>query len=183
MPLLVHIAPEPEAGKIRRYGIAPRRWPPDPVRHPQYDRVVWAFPVLESFTLTHQWMRELKRWGRTTLVAVAFRIPDDQAVFARHYLDLPHFMTAAEAVGIIRAAPDHRGYEVMVPRRIAAGEIVRIRILPRAIGWRYYPAAKNSDRRPCDCPMCLPRAEVKAKRYRDRIAELQARYDARAPRR
>ena len=80
-------------------------------------------------------------------------------------------MTAAEACGLILAAADPRGYEVIVPRRILAKEIVRAQPLPRAIGWRYYPAARGQPMRLCDCPMCLPRGEVKARRYRDRVRE------------
>jgi hypothetical protein len=62
----------------------------------------------------------------------------------------------------------------MVPRRIVPGEIVRVRALPGAFGWRYYPAAKG--RRPslCDCPACVPRGEVRARRYRERVARLRA---------
>lgn len=57
---------------------------------------------------------------------------------------------------------------VQLPRRVAPDEIIRIRTLPHAIGWRYWPGAKNQPMRLCDCPMCLPRREVKARRYRGR---------------
>ena len=171
MPLLVHIAPEAEARTIRRTGIAPTRCKPDPRAHPQWDRVVWAFPVLPSYTLTLSWARELKRWGRASLAAITVRLPDNELVFARHYTAAPVLMSAAEACGLILAAPDPRGHEIMVPRRILPKEIVRAQTLPRAIGWRYYPAAKGQSMRLCDCPMCMPRGEVKAKRYRERVRE------------
>lgn len=176
MTLLVHIAPENRAAAIRRTGIAAARWRPDPADHPECDRAVWAFPVLPSYTLTHSWARELKRSGRSTLAAITFRAPDDELVFARHFSGAPRAMTAAEAAGMIRAAGDARGYEIIVPRRIPPKDIVRIQILPRATGWRYWPAARGAPMRLCDCPICLPRGEVNARRYRERvIARMTAR--------
>jgi hypothetical protein len=171
MPLLVHIAPEAEAKTIRRNGIVPTRWRPDPQNHPECDRVVWAFPVLPSRTLTLSWARELKRWGRASLAVITFRIADDEPVFARHYTAAAARMAAAEAAGLILAAPDPRGYEIMVPRRVMPKEIARVQNLPRPMGWRYYPAARGEPMRLCDCPMCLPRGEVKARRYRERVRE------------
>lgn len=169
MPLLVHIAPENKATAIRRNGIAPRRLSSPLEGHPDHDRLVWAFPVLPSYTLTHGWARELKRQGATALAAVTFRVADDEPVLASHFSQKPIAMTAAEATGIILAAEDARGYEIMLTRRIRPWEIVRIQPLPRAVGWRYWPQAHGQPMRMCDCPMCTPRGEVKAKRYRDRV--------------
>ncbi|WP_295557560.1 hypothetical protein [uncultured Hyphomicrobium sp.] len=176
MPLFVHIAPEPLAKRIRRSGIAARRLD---AAYNGFDRLVWAFPVMESYTLTHQWARELKRLGARTLVAVTFRVPDTEPVLAHHYNDEPRLMKAAEAVAAIRAMSDPRGGQVVIPRRIEPQEIVRVTPLPRTFGWRYFPGVKSADRRPCDCPMCAPRGEVKAKRYRDRLPLLARRWDAR----
>ncbi|MCG8443410.1 MAG: hypothetical protein MI723_16525 [Caulobacterales bacterium] len=169
----MHIAPENLAKRIRRNGLAPLRAPGS-----VFDGCVWTFPVLESYELTHQWARELKRLGAHALAAATVRVPDGEPVMARHFRQAPAEMTAAEAVGLIRAQPDPRGYEIIVPRRITPREIVRVRTLPKAIGWRYAPEEKDADRYPCDCPVCAPRGEVKARRYRDRIALLQARWEA-----
>lgn len=166
MTLLVHITAENLAKRIARNGIAPVRG------------FVWAFPILESYTLTHSWGRELKRTGRTTLSAVTFRVPDNEMVFARHYREQHRAMTAAEAAGYIRGRPDPRGYEIMLPRRINPGEIERIRVLPKAIGWRYYPEAKGKSPWLCDCELCTPRGEVNASRQRARLAERIRRTDA-----
>jgi len=173
MPRFVHITALSEAKKIRRNGIAAARIK-DWIKG--HDRFVWAFPVTASYTLTHQWARELKRFGRSALAVVTFEIGDDEPVFAGHYNSSRVPMTAAEAAGLILAADDPRGYEVVVPRRIEAREIVRIAELPRAIGWRYAPTIKNKPMWLCDCPVCLPRGEVKAARYRDRVrAEMRRR--------
>ncbi|MGE0699795.1 MAG: hypothetical protein AB7O57_11920 [Hyphomicrobiaceae bacterium] len=177
MPRLVHITADTDASRIRRNGIRARRldWLIE-----GSDRLVWAFPVLESYTLTHQWARELKRWGRHTLAAVTFTIDDAETVYVRHFSGAPIAATAAQAVALVRNAEDPRGYEILVPRRIEPHEIAGIRVLPRAFGWRYWPGAKNSGRMACECPVCAPRGEVKARRYRDRIPLMQARYEARA---
>jgi len=176
MARLVHITADTDAARIRRHGIRARRlaWLIE-----GEDRFVWAFPVLPSYTLTHQWSRELKRWGRNTLAAVTFVIDDDETVYVRHFSNPPLRMTVADAVGLTRAQDDPRGFEIMVPRRIDAREIAGVRLLPQAVGWRYWPGAKNAERFPCECPACSPRGEVKARRYRERIPLLQARFEAR----
>lgn len=169
MAMFVHIAPEPMLKRILKNGIAPTVWSPDPERHPQHDRVVWSFPVLESATLTLSWARELKRGGHTTQAAITFRLRDDEPVYVRHYRDRPQAVSAAASVALVRAAADPRGFEVLVPRRVRPDEIVRARIVRRAFGWRYAPHLKGLPPAACDCPMCLPRDEVKAARQRERI--------------
>ena len=109
--------------------------------------------------------------GTRTLVGVTFQIEDEAAVYVRHYARRPRLTTAADAVRVIRAIDDPRGYEIMVPRRILSREIKSVRVLPRAIGWRYWPAAKGMPAQTCDCPVCLPGGEVKARRYRERVKE------------
>ena len=135
----MHITADNLVKRILRNGIAP------------VHGMVWAFPVLESYTLTHSWSRELKRTGRTTLSAITCRVPDEEIVLARHYRDERRAMTAAEAVGLIRDKPDPRGYEIMLLRRVAPSDIVRVRTLPKAIGWRYFPEAKGKQPWLCDC--------------------------------
>jgi hypothetical protein len=166
LTLLVHITGENLAKRIARNGITPVRG------------FVWAFPILESYTLTHSWSREMKRTGRTTLSAISFRVPDNEMVFARHYREQLQPMTAAEAVGYIRGRSDPRGYEIMLPRRVNPNDIARVRVLPKAIGWRYYPEAKGKAPWLCDCEVCVPRGEVKASRQRVRVAERIGRGDA-----
>jgi hypothetical protein len=156
LTLLVHITAENLAKRITRNGITPVRG------------FVWAFPILKSYTLTHSWSREMKRTGRTTLSAISFRVPDDEMVFARHYREERRVMTAAGAVGYIRGRPDPRGYEIMLPRRINPREIVRVRVLPKAIGWRYSPEAKGKSPSMCECEFCSTRGEVNASRQRTR---------------
>jgi hypothetical protein len=59
--------------------------------------------VLPSFTLTYQWVRELRRRHSGVLFAVRLRLPDDQPVTVGHYDAQPPAVTAAQAVVALRA--------------------------------------------------------------------------------
>jgi hypothetical protein len=161
MALFVHLAPEKDSDSIRRAGIKPRRLK-QPLRD-GYDRIVFAMPVTNDFYVSHQWLRELKRNGQRTIVGVYFRIPDDQLVLVGHYNQNHTELTSAEAVGVIFNAEQPEGFEVIIPRKIEAGEIHKINALPQVTGWRYYPAAKG--RKPCGCPFCT-KGDIKSKRIR-----------------
>jgi hypothetical protein len=63
---------------------------------------------------------------------------------------------------------DARGYEVIVPRAIAPGEIRRTRGVPQVVGWRYFPDAHGAP--PCGCPVCLAPGSFGA-------ADIRARFD------
>ncbi|MCZ4558083.1 hypothetical protein ABIC28_004254 [Rhodococcus sp. PvR044] len=124
-------------------------------------------PVLPSYVLSHQWLRELRRGGQRLIVAVHFRIPDDEPVLVGHYSDASIEMTAAEAVSMILHAEDARGYQIVVPRSIAPAELHRVRHVRQVTGWRYHPDAHG--RPPCACPACLGRGEFKAADLRRRF--------------
>jgi hypothetical protein len=174
MPRFIHLAPESFAKRIRRNGIQPTRvrgWE-------DADRLVWSFPVTPSYTLSHQWLRELKRTGARTLVAVVFRLDDDEPVFVRHYNQVPTRVPAAAAVGVILSHPEPLGYEIMVPRRIRPGEIVSIRHVSQKLGWRVVPGKQKPII--CPCPVCVPSGTVKAARRRDMFEKVQERRAAAA---
>lgn len=174
MATLVHITAESQARRIRRNGIGVSAYYRAPAGFALRQRGVYSFPVLARYTLTHSWARELKRCGRTSLAAVTFLVDDTELVFVSHFGSQALAVSAAEAVGIVRAEADPRGFEIVVPRRILPSEIRRVAVLPKAIGWRYWPEAKGRPLRLCDCPMCVPRGEVKARRYRDRVQRAMA---------
>ena len=81
-------------------------------------------------------------------------------------------MTAAEAAAEYSAAESPEGWEVIIPRRIAAKEIHRVRPLPQVVGWRYYPDAKGKPPR-CTCKYCT-RGEYGAARMRARLGSPDA---------
>ncbi|HEX6445409.1 MAG TPA: hypothetical protein VF053_10000 [Streptosporangiales bacterium] len=162
MAQFVHLTPAKNARRIRRAGIA------------MGDSFgtrpgVYCTPILPSYTLSHQWLRELRRGGQRAFVAVHFRIDDDEAVTVGHYSDPdPRWTRAAEAIGMVWHADDPRGYEIVVPRPIRRAELTKVRRVSQVTGWRYLPDAHG--RRPCPCPVCLTKGEYKAadirRRYR-----------------
>lgn len=121
-------------------------------------------PVTNNFFISHQWLRELKRNGQRTYVGVYFRIPDDQKVLIGHYGRAHMEMTASEATGVIFHEENAEGYEVIIARKIEASDVHSIRVLPQVLGWRYSPNAHRS--KPCGCPVCLPRGEIKSRQIR-----------------
>lgn len=157
MSLLVHLTPEKNARRIRRAGITASG----------FRRGVFCMPVMPSYLLSHQWLRELRRGGQRLIVAVDFRIPDDEPVLVGHYRAAETEMTAAKAVSAILHAEDPRGYEIVVPRSIAPAELHRVRHVRQVTGWRYQPNAHGL--RPCACPACLGRGEFKAADLRRRF--------------
>ncbi|MFC9436019.1 HEAT repeat domain-containing protein [Nocardia sp. NPDC057030] len=155
--MLVHLTPEKNARRIRRAGIAMS----------EYRHGVFCMPVLPSYVLSHQWLRELRRGGQRLMVAVHFRVPDHELVRVGHYSESGAEMTAAEAVSVILHADDPRGYQIVIPRPIAPTELHRVRQVRQVTGWRYQPNAHG--RRPCACPACLRRGEYKAVDLRRRF--------------
>jgi hypothetical protein len=143
MATFMHIADARAAATIRRSGLLTAL-----ARVPMHGtvldiRAVYCVPVVKSFQSTFQWLRELKRGGYRTAVGVQFRIDDRQGVLLGRY-GKPHVrLSAAEAVGRYMNSPDPRGLEVLVPRTIKPGELVRIRQIPQVVGWRYFPEAKG----------------------------------------
>jgi hypothetical protein len=159
---LVHLTPQRGARRIPRSGIAARS------RNRSGDRGVYCMPVLPSFTLTHQWVRELRRWHPGVLVAVRVRVPDDEPVTVGRYNAEPRRVTAAQAAAVIRELADPRGFEVFVPRAVTAAEVRQVRSIPQGIGWRYLPGAHGT--RPCACPACLAAGTPGAGRVRRRFS-------------
>jgi hypothetical protein len=147
MAMFVHLAPEARVGHIRRVGI-------NRLRKPFGARPggIFAVPVTRSFYISHQWLRELKRGGRGPIAGVYFRIPDPESVWIGHYGRAHQEMTAAEAVAVFCFGKQLEGFEVIIPRRIRAGEIHRTRQLPQVVGWRYWPGAHGT--KPCGCDFC-----------------------------
>jgi hypothetical protein len=156
MALFVHLTPEKNARTIMRSGI-------------KRGRGVFCLPVLPSYVISHQWLRELRRGGQRTIVAVDFRIPDGEPVLVGHYGQAGHEVTAAQAVAVIREMEDPRGYEIVVPRAIGRSELHRVRHVNQVTGWRYVPGSHG--RPPCPCPACMPVGAFKSADIRDRLGD------------
>jgi hypothetical protein len=133
---------------------------------------VFAMPVIPNYVLSQQWARELRKWGRGRIVAVYFRIADDEPVKIGHYSRPHEAMTAAQAVAaIMRKGSDALGYEVVIPHSIPPQAITRTRIISSRVGWRHYPGAHG--RRPCGCLACVARGEYNSQRLRERFERSQ----------
>lgn len=161
MVLLVHLASDKHLRRILRAGIKATDSAADGTRG------VYCLPILPSYLISHQWLRELKRGGQRTIVAVDFRIPDTSPVLVGHYAQPARQLTAAQAAGLIAAQSDPRGYQLLVPRPITRRQLHRVRHLPQVVGWRYQPDAHG--RQPCPCPVCLPPGSFKASQLRRRL--------------
>lgn len=163
MALLVHIAPAKLEAQIRRGGLKPGAW----LWGGRFKSSgVYAFPVLESHTLTHQWTRELMKWRRQPMIGVYFRLPDDELVEFGHYQKWMRKLPLAQAIGAIRAAPDQRGFQIVVTSEIKPRTIQRIAPVRGVVGWRHFPDAHQ--RKPCGCPACVGRGEPGGRKLRER---------------
>lgn len=162
MVMLVHLAPAKLAPKIRRSGIRPG----EGLFGGYKSDVVYAFPVLASYTITHQWTREVMKWRREPLVGVYFRVADDELVEFGHFNDSLVSVPAAMAAGAVRRAADARGFEIILRRPIERREITRIAPVRGVVGWRHTPDAHL--RRPCGCPACVRSGEPGGRKLRER---------------
>jgi hypothetical protein len=165
--MFVHLAPESRTALIRRNGIRRLRRASG-----GFPGGVFAGPVTRDFFVSHQWLRELKRRNRGPIAGIYFRVPDAERVWVGHYNQGHRWMTAAEAVAAFSAAEDARGWEVVIPRRIEAAEVHRVRVLPQVVGWRYSPGAKGKPPF-CTCKFCT-RGEYGARRLRERLGASDA---------
>jgi len=162
MAMFVHLALESRSKHIWRVGISRLRKP-----FGDHPGGVFAVPVVRDFYVSHQWLRELKRRNAGPLVGVYFRIPDAEAVWIGHYNQHHREMAAAESVAEFDASEDAQGWEIVIPRRIDAQEIHKVRILPQVVGWRFSPDAKGKPPF-CPCKFCT-RGDYGSKALRQRL--------------
>jgi hypothetical protein len=161
MALFVHLTSESLASRISRNGITQMR---PPAR--ELPRGIYATPVTRDFYVSHQWIRELRRHKPGAIAGIYFRVPDAQPVWMGHYGQHHRELTASQAIAEFSEAADRLGWEVLIPRRIEAKEILKVRQLPQGIGWRFYPGAKGKV--PCTCPFCI-RGDYGAAKLRERF--------------
>jgi hypothetical protein len=164
MVMLVHLAPAKLEPRIRRGGIRPG----EGLFGGYKSDAVYAFPVLPSYTITHQWTREVMKWRRQPLVGVYFRVPDDEEIEFGHYNDGRGLIriAASIATGTVRRAADARGFEIILRRPIEREEITRIAPVRGIVGWRHIPDAHQ--RKPCGCPVWVGKGEPGGRRLRER---------------
>jgi hypothetical protein len=153
MPLLVHLTSEKNARSIMRAGIK------------QGEAGVYCMPVLQDYCISHQWLREMKRYRPGALVAVYFRISSQELVRVGRYNVQPQQVTLTEAIHTIMTVADPQGYQIIVPRSIASAELHKVRHLRQIVGWRYMPYAHGKPF--CTCPSCIRRGQIKGRKLRE----------------
>lgn len=158
MPILVHLTDEKQSKKILNGGI----------KFGKILKGIYCMPVMPNFYVTHQWLRELKSSGAKTFVGVYFRLKASELVYAGKYGERHRHIPLGEAIKEIMALEDPLGYELIIDRKIEAGEIKNIKHLPQTVGWRYMPGSHN--RKPCTCEFCT-RGIIKGKRLRKKAQE------------
>jgi hypothetical protein len=70
---------------------------------------------------------------------------------------------------ILPSSPE--GFEVVIPRRIARSEILRVKPLPQVVGWRHRPGAHGAP--PCAC-ICCERGRYGIRRLLARVEAEEA---------
>ncbi|MFE1169614.1 HEAT repeat domain-containing protein [Nocardiopsis sp. NPDC058789] len=135
MAMFVHLTPRANISRVRRSGLGTAVGPGGV-------RGVFCFPVLPSYTVTHQWLRELTgHHGPRGLIGVYLTLSDDEPVTVGHFDDSdgPRLVDAAEAVRVVAGLREPRGWEVFVPRPVARREVHRIREVRRLSETRPHP--------------------------------------------
>jgi hypothetical protein len=164
VPVFVHIADARDGAAIRRSGLKIARMRKAAASEGR-PAGIFALPVVPDFTVTHQWLRELKTRGYREAVGIYFRLPKDEPVWAGHYTAEKQSLTAAAAASELRRGR-MLGYEVIIPRGIAAREITAVRALPQVLGWRYFPGAHERGIF-CGCS-CCQRGAIKSRRLQEK---------------
>jgi hypothetical protein len=161
MPILTHLTSEKDAEAINRSGIKAAS-----TGHGT-PKGVFCMAIIPDYFATHQWLRELKRRGQSTIVAVDFRLRSDERAWFGHYVRPHTETTVGRAIRMLMETEDSRGFEIIIPRPIRSDEILRIRMIEQVIGWRYKPDAHG--KKPCPCRVCLPRGTIKSSHLRRRL--------------
>lgn len=159
MAQFIHLTDERLLKRIEKAGIRLTTWGKE-------IRCVYATPALPNFQVSHQWLRELKNKGITTIGAVQFKIPDDEKVLVGRYNEEPLSVTAAEAVNFFMDHSTGLGLQTLILRRIEASEITRSYVPTQIIGWRYHPDAHGKPPF-CGCGFCQ-RGLIKNRKIREK---------------
>lgn len=102
---LVHLAPLSIERSIRRAGLTARKVAllVSPDGASVNTGAVYAMPVVPDFWTTYQWLRELRRWHDERMVAVYFRVQDDEPVYVGRYGQQQRIMKAAAAAAWVNS--------------------------------------------------------------------------------
>jgi hypothetical protein len=117
------------------------------------ERAVFAMPLLPDFSVTYQWLRELRRWHGERMVAAHFLLSGDEHVFVGRYNAVHARLSLRDAVR--RVIEEPLGNEIVVTRSIRRREVLGIRTLTQRVGWTEVP--EPGAKFDCLCMACVPR--------------------------
>jgi len=160
MAIFVHFTDENNKNSIIKNGIK--------IETIHYDNInagVFCMPVIPGFYATHQWVREIKQYkSGNNIIAVYFKIPDNEIVFCGKYNGQLIKVNATEAHKKFLELDDKMGFQVVIDRKILKNEITKIKAIPQIVGWRHFP--QSHDRKRCLCPACLTKGSFNSKKYK-----------------
>lgn len=162
MARLVHITNIENERRIKRSGIKSGQ-----------NNIVFFMPHMKDFLISHQWARELKRSGIKNFAAVDFKISNNEEIWFGKYNSQHEKMPLNKAISLFMNKEDPLGYEFFIERSIKAKEILKIRKIPKPVGWRYTPKAHGKP--PCPCSVCIQAGGYKTKNLKDVIPKLMSR--------
>ena len=154
MPRMIHLSRASLARSIERVGL---RGEKVSILGPGEGRVdlkkaVFAMPQLRDFSISHQWLRELRRWHDERMVAVHFRLPSEEPVWVGHYSESHVLLPLGEAIRRLAASP--LGQVLIGPRSVGRREIASVRDVTQLVGWVGNPEREKLF--DCLCQACLP---------------------------
>lgn len=156
MAIVVHLADARNAASIKRSGL---RASPCTIStsqdHVPPEKGVFVMPVLPDYWASHQWLRELKRGGMRTLVAVHVRLRSEVPVWVGRYNAEHRRVPLGHAIGLIMDESSALGWQIVLPFRVDVKAIHAIREVPQVIGWRYFPTSHQDGPWKCLCNFCL----------------------------
>jgi len=167
MALLVHITKAENEKSIVGSGI----------RIGKLTGCIYFMPYTQDFLISHQWARELKRYGVKNFLAVDFKLPKSEEIWFGKYFEGHKKLPLNQAIAVFLSQKEKYGYEFILERKVQPSEIVKTRAIPKPMGWRYEPNAHG--KQPCPCPMCILSGGFKTsalkERYEPSITREQAR--------
>lgn len=136
------------------------------IHYENINKGIFCMPVIPDFYATHQWVRELKQYhSGNEIIAVYFKIPDEEIVFCGKYNEAIIETKASEAHNKFMNLEDKMGFQTIIGRKIFSNEITKVKNIPQIIGWRHFPKSHEGKR--CLCPACLTKGSynsIKAKK-------------------
>ncbi len=141
MATLVHIADEKNEKSILKNGLRTNR-----------HGVLYFMPMTAGYYASHQWCRELKRYGVKNFIAVYFKMDSDELIWYGKYNESHEQVRLGDAVSGFINEVDQLGFEMYVEKPVGRKFISKTKSIKKPMGWRYYPNAHG--RKPCCCPVC-----------------------------